>query len=130
MAKKIETEQPAYGQAQVMDAAAQATEAATPVPPLSPDAQAVQAALAGQAPAAQSAPQTPANQAQQPAEGTRVMNRFNLLPPSVNFQAQQQKTPVERDYDMSLYWGILAGESQVDPAVRLIAKRLTPNRKE
>jgi hypothetical protein len=129
MAQKIEAEQPSYGQSQVLDAAQQSLEQATPTPPLSPDAQAVQQALAGQQP--EPPEETPANQDnQQTAEpgGFNVMNRFNLLPPAVNFQAAQAKTPVERDYGMGLFWDILAGESQVDPTARLIASKLTGKR--
>jgi hypothetical protein len=122
MAKKIETEQPAYGQAQVLDGALQAAEQATPTPPPGDDAQAVQAALAEQAATPEQAQETPVNQAQTQPGGTTVKNRFLLLPPNVNFQAQQSKTPLETNYGMGLYWDIFAGEAQVDPTVRLIAK--------
>lgn len=130
MVKKIEVEQPAYGQAQILDAAQQAANEATPAPPESPEAQAVRAALAGQAEDVAPPEEMPANQVQtaapQPVQGVTVKNRFMLLPPQINFQATQGMTPVDRNYGMSLFWDLLAEEPQVDPAVRLIAQALKP----
>lgn len=123
MPKKIESEQPDYGQAGVLDAAKEAIEQATLAPPPGPEAVAVQEALAGDGgAAAQNAQPVGAQAAQQQPGGMRVHNRFNLLPPNVNFaMAQQTKTPVEQKYDAGLMFSVLADSS---PELSLIAKEL------
>ena len=111
MAKKIEAEQPAYGQAGVLDAAEQSLQEATPVPPPTEGALAVQDAVAGGQPPIEEAPANAPVPQEQPT-GFTVRNRFNLLPSRVNFQAAQQpKTDVEQKYDAGLMFQVLGGDS-------------------
>lgn len=124
MAKKEELEQPAYGDKQVQDAAQAAANEAQPVTPPGPEAQAVQEALAGEI----ESEETPANVQKTPVPpdepmGMTVQNRFNLLPPRVNFQAAQAKTPVEHRYEAGMLYSVLAADPSADPIIKRMAKR-------
>ena len=88
---------------------------------------AIVAAAQAAAPSQATAPQQSAPVAKPQAQSVTVKNPFMLLPSNVNFQASQGKTPLERNYGMSLFWDILAGEPQVDPTARLIAQALSRN---
>ena len=121
MAKKIEAEQPAYGQAQVLDAAEQSLQEATPVAPLSEEAIAVQEAVAGEQPPVEEMPANAPVPQEQPT-GFTVRNRFNLLPTQANFQANQRpKTEVEQRYDAGLMFKVLGNDS---PELKIIADEL------
>jgi hypothetical protein len=65
------------------------------------------------------------------AEDTEYMtfkNPYMLLPPGINFPEQAAKTQVERDYDMGLFWQILAEDAQNDPRIQEVARTLMRER--
>ena len=76
--------------------------------------------VTGESPVAQAAQQQPA-----PQQYVTIRNPYMLLPASLNFPQQNpQKTQVEANYDMGLFWQILARDSNNDPRIQEVARSL------
>jgi hypothetical protein len=66
----------------------------------------------------------PTQQAAPQQQYVTIKNPYMLLPPSINFPQQRQKTPVEQNYDMAMFWEVLASDNRQDPTIREIANSI------
>jgi len=104
-----------YGDQQMVDA--QAAQLPAPAPGIDPEA--IAQAVAGNAGVSQSGNTAPA--------GYTVRNPYMLLPSRVNFgslNGGQQKSQVERDYDIGTLWEALAADPRSSDTAKMVARQL------
>ena len=107
-----------YGDQQMVDA--QAAQLPAPAPGIDPEA--IAQAVVGNAGVVQPVQQAPAGQ-----PGYTVRNPYMLLPSRVNFgslNGGQQKSQVERDYDIGTLWEALAADPRSSDTAKMVARQL------